>query len=184
MSKKIKSRPSIHQPSLFDSPSSPFRIPGLEPESPEAHPSIRDFVVEVKKRQNESSAAAADMELDTTALRPAAALSFISFGSGSSGNCAYIGDSESGILIDAGVEPDKVKTALKKNGLSMDNVKGICLTHDHSDHVRYVYTLVRKYQHIGVYCTPRVLQGLLRRLRGDDYLRQAADARQTVRGGI
>lgn len=78
MSKKIKYRPNIHQPSLFDSPSSPFRIPGLEPESPEAHPSIRDFVVEVKKRQNESSAAAADMELDTTALRPAAALSFIS----------------------------------------------------------------------------------------------------------
>ena len=29
--------------------------------------------------------------------------------------------------------------------------------------MRYVYTLVRKYQHIGVYCTPRVLQGLLRR---------------------
>ncbi|HAB40848.1 MAG TPA: MBL fold metallo-hydrolase [Porphyromonadaceae bacterium] len=163
MSKKIKYRPNIHQPSLFDSQTSPFRIPGLEPETPEAHPSIRDFVVEVKKRQQASSGTASNMELDTASLRPAAALSFISFGSGSSGNCAYIGDSEGGILIDAGVDPDKVKTALRQNGLSMDQVNGICLTHDHSDHVRYVYSLVRKYKHIGVYCTPRVLQGLLRR---------------------
>ena len=75
MSKKIKYRPNIHQPSLFDSQTSPFRIPGLEPETPEAHPSIRDFVVEVKKRQQASSGTASNMEIDTASLRPAAALS-------------------------------------------------------------------------------------------------------------
>lgn len=88
---------------------------------------------------------------------------FMSFGSGSSGNCAYIGDSTGGFLIDAGVDVKKVVEGLKAHGISMDQVKGICLTHDHSDHMRFAYGIVRKYRHIGVYCTLRVLGGLLRR---------------------
>ena len=90
-------------------------------------------------------------------------LRYISFGSGSSGNCTYIGDDTSGLLIDAGVEIPKVTDELKRNGISMESVKGIVLTHDHSDHVRFVYGIVRKYRHMGVYCTPRTLNGLLRR---------------------
>ncbi len=90
-------------------------------------------------------------------------LSFISFGSGSSGNCAYIGDSSTGLLIDAGVDMTTVVAELRRNGIDMSAIKGIVLTHDHSDHVRYVYTIVRKYRHIGVYCTPRTLNGMLRR---------------------
>jgi len=90
-------------------------------------------------------------------------LRFISFGSGSSGNCAFIGDESTGLLIDAGVDMTSVVAELRRNGIGMDSVKGILLTHDHSDHVRYVYTIVRKYRHIGVYCTPRTLTGLLRR---------------------
>ncbi|MDE6126873.1 MAG: MBL fold metallo-hydrolase, partial [Muribaculaceae bacterium] len=96
-------------------------------------------------------------------LIPADRLSFISFGCGSSCNCAYIGDSTAGLLIDAGVEADRVTEELRRYGIRMDHVKGILLTHDHSDHVRYVYSLVRKRPHIGVYCTPRVLNGILRR---------------------
>lgn len=90
-------------------------------------------------------------------------LSFISLGSGSSGNCAYIGDSSTGLLIDAGVDMTTVVAELRRNGIDMSAIKGIVLTHDHSDHVRYVYTIVRKYRHIGVYCTPRTLNGMLRR---------------------
>lgn len=96
-------------------------------------------------------------------VRPVDKLSFISFGSGSSGNCAYIGDGDSGFLVDAGVDSAHVILELQRNGISMDRVKGIILTHDHSDHVRYVYSFVRKYRHIAVYCTPRTLNGLLRR---------------------
>lgn len=94
---------------------------------------------------------------------PVDRLTFISFGSGSSGNCAYIGDGDSGLLIDAGVDSTSVIAELQRHGIGMDRIKGILLTHDHSDHVRFVYALVRKYRHIGVYCTPRTLNGLLRR---------------------
>lgn len=90
-------------------------------------------------------------------------LSFISFGSGSSGNCSYVGDGNTGLLIDAGVDFNTVVAELGRNGIPMNRVKGILLTHDHSDHVRFVYSFVRKYRHMAVYCTPRVLNGMLRR---------------------
>lgn len=91
------------------------------------------------------------------------AILFMSFGSGSSGNCSYVGDERSGFLIDAGVEGAIVENALRNVGISMTAVKGILLTHDHGDHVRYVYSLLRNHRHLLVYCTPRVLNGMLRR---------------------
>lgn len=91
------------------------------------------------------------------------ALRFISFGSGSSGNCAYIGTSTAGLLIDAGIDAGKVFDTLALNGVTPGMVKGICLTHDHGDHVRYVYQIARRYKHIHIYCTPRTLNGILRR---------------------
>ena len=89
-------------------------------------------------------------------------MQFASFGSGSSGNCAYLGNSRQGILIDAGVDMTHVFHDLAQNGISPSMVKGIILTHDHSDHVRYVYRIVRQYKHIHIYCTPKLMNGLLR----------------------
>ena len=91
------------------------------------------------------------------------ALRFISFGSGSSGNCAYIGNSGGGILMDAGIDVDRVFDTLAQNGIMPEMIKGICLTHDHGDHIRYVYQISRRYKHIRIYCTPRTLNGILRR---------------------
>ncbi len=91
-------------------------------------------------------------------------LAFISFGSGSSGNCAYIGTAQSGVLIDAGVDPQGVFDELRRNGIARDAVKGVVLTHDHQDHVRYVYKIVRDYnKQARVYCTMRLMNGMLRR---------------------
>lgn len=112
---------------------------------------------------NKPAAKPESMDIDTSALANAPELLFMSFGSGSSGNCAYLGTRSQGILIDAGVDPDTVAAAMKQNGLSMACVKGICVTHDHSDHVRYIYKLVRKRMDVGVFCTPKALNGMLRR---------------------
>ncbi|MBD5206760.1 MAG: MBL fold metallo-hydrolase [Bacteroidales bacterium] len=90
-------------------------------------------------------------------------LRYISFGSGSSGNSCYIGNSKGGFLIDAGLKADQVEAELASHGVTMKMVKGLLLTHDHSDHVRYAYNILRTNRHMGLYCTPRVLSGLLRR---------------------
>lgn len=94
---------------------------------------------------------------------PTSHLHFISFGSGSSGNSCYIGTPKGGIIVDAGVAPDTISAELARNGVRMNMVKGLLLTHDHSDHVRYAYNLLRNNKHMRVFCTPRVLTGLLRR---------------------
>lgn len=90
-------------------------------------------------------------------------LRFISLGSGSSGNCAYLGTDGEGLLIDAGIDVKTVFERLRRNGIDPTAVRGIILTHDHNDHVRYVYTMIRAYRHLRVCCTLRLLNGLLRR---------------------
>ncbi|MCH5224714.1 MAG: MBL fold metallo-hydrolase [Muribaculaceae bacterium] len=89
-------------------------------------------------------------------------LYYISFGSGSSGNSCYVGTSNGGVIIDAGLRADEIEARIKANGIDMKKVYGVLLTHDHSDHVKYAYTLVRNNRHMKVYCTNRVLNALLR----------------------
>lgn len=154
-----KLRINTSGPGLFDFFADDEPIP--EP----AAKKIRDFAISTsRKRQMQTAQATEAIDtVDTTSLAKADTLRFISFGSGSSGNCSYLGDSTTGLLIDAGVDAKTVLDGLTDNGLSIKNMTGILLTHDHSDHVRFVYQLVRKYTHIGIYCTPKTLNGLLRR---------------------
>lgn len=88
---------------------------------------------------------------------------YMSFGSGSSGNSCYVGTRNGGVIIDAGVRAEVITEALERVGIGMEKVKGILLTHDHTDHSKFVYTLLRCNKHLRLYCTPRVLTALLRR---------------------
>jgi len=95
--------------------------------------------------------------------KPDRRLRFMSIGSGSSGNCSYLGNGQSGMLIDAGTDANIILEALGDNGITPDSIKGILVTHDHSDHIRSVYTLLRKFRSVPFFCTPRALNGILRR---------------------
>lgn len=85
-----------------------------------------------------------------------------SFGSGSSGNCSYVGTAGGGLLIDAGIREDDVEAVLKQNGLRLSMVKGILLTHDHHDHVKHTYKILRNNKGISLFCTNRILNGMMR----------------------
>ncbi len=90
-------------------------------------------------------------------------IEYISFGSGSSGNSCYIGNTTEGIIVDAGIDPEIITDVLRRENIDIKRVKGLLLTHDHSDHTRYAYPLLRHNRHLRLFCTPRVLAGLLRR---------------------
>lgn len=169
MARKIKYSPKKQQPGLFDLTGDLFAGYPAEEPSDDALPPVEDFTVTRPRPSADTHISTRgiseidEVDRDRIASTNPEPILFISFGSGSSGNCSYVGDRSGGILIDAGIDPDKLRDDLRANGLNFDMIKGVCLTHDHSDHVRYVYTLVRKHPHIGVYCTPRTLSGLLRR---------------------
>ena len=88
-------------------------------------------------------------------------INFICLGSGSSGNCFYIGTPNCGILIDAGIAARNIKKHLKEAGIEMDNLRGILVTHDHADHIKALGSLGEKL-HIPVYSTSLVHQGIAR----------------------
>lgn len=117
----------------------------------------------VDMRRNVRASVLSELEIPIVDLNTAGSFRFMSFGSGSSGNCSYVGNENGGMLIDAGVDIKQVTEELKKNNIRPESIKGICLTHDHGDHIRYAYAFLRKYRTIGLFCTNRVLGGILRR---------------------
>ena len=75
-----------------------------------------------------------------------------SIASGSSGNCIYLGEEDGGILIDAGIRRKRIVTGLERKGLSLDDIKAIFITHEHSDHISGLGPVLRK-NPIPVYAT-------------------------------
>ena len=79
-----------------------------------------------------------------------------SLNSGSNGNCYYVGNDEEAILIDAGISCKETEIRMKRLGLSMLKVKALFISHEHSDHIRGVCVMAKKYN-IPVYITPGTL---------------------------
>lgn len=82
-------------------------------------------------------------------------LRFLSFGSGSSGNCYYIESDGEAIIIDAGIGIRTIKKYFSTYGINQSCIKSIFITHDHTDHVAAVASLAI-YLRIPVYATKMV----------------------------
>lgn len=66
--------------------------------------------------------------------------------SGSSANCTYVEVDGSGLLIDAGAGIRRTEALLNSVDSSLSNVKGIFITHEHSDHISGLKTITKKYR--------------------------------------
>ncbi|MCR5210879.1 MAG: MBL fold metallo-hydrolase [Lachnospiraceae bacterium] len=84
-----------------------------------------------------------------------------SIASGSSGNSIYIGSDKAHLLIDTGVSKKRIEEGLKELGLTGNDLSGILLTHEHSDHVQGLGVFLRKYQ-IPVYATQGTIDAVCR----------------------
>ncbi|MFI3325500.1 MAG: MBL fold metallo-hydrolase [Clostridia bacterium] len=72
--------------------------------------------------------------------------------SGSTGNSYFLGDKESGILIDAGKNCKQITLALELCEIPVTAVKAIILTHEHVDHVGALRVFAKKNK-IPAYCS-------------------------------
>ena len=86
-------------------------------------------------------------------------LRFISFGSGSRGNCYFLYTETDGLMIDAGVGVRALKKHCRDYGLSLARVHHLLITHDHADHIKCVGSLSHEF-HLPVYATKSVHNGI------------------------
>ena len=67
------------------------------------------------------------------------------FASGSGGNCLLVSDGDTHILIDAGISMRRIQTGLSRSSLAWNDITGVLITHEHSDHIYGLETLARRH---------------------------------------
>jgi phosphoribosyl 1,2-cyclic phosphodiesterase len=77
-------------------------------------------------------------------MTDASALTVSSLGSGSNGNAFLIEHGEQRILIDAGVPIRTLLACLKLRGLTPQSLTAALISHEHSDHVRALTSLLKR----------------------------------------
>ena len=86
-------------------------------------------------------------------------LKFCNLFSSSSGNCSYLESDNAKILIDCGTSAKKISEALSTFDRKIEDLDGILITHEHSDHIKGLNTICKKYN-IPVYANKETLQNI------------------------
>ena len=66
--------------------------------------------------------------------------------SGSTGNAVYVENDEHSFLIDVGLSGKKMEQLFANIDRDMKNLSGILVTHEHSDHIKGLGVIARKYK--------------------------------------
>ena len=70
--------------------------------------------------------------------------------SGSSANSSYVEVDGCGLLIDAGTGIRRTEALLNSVGSSLSDVRGIFITHEHTDHISGLKTITKKHRYLVV----------------------------------
>ncbi|HUC81826.1 MAG TPA: MBL fold metallo-hydrolase, partial [Flavisolibacter sp.] len=81
-----------------------------------------------------------------------------SIASGSNGNCYYVGNENEAILVDAGVSCKEIELRMKRAGLSLQKVKAVFVSHEHTDHISGLPVLAKKHQ-LPIFISTGTLKG-------------------------
>lgn len=65
--------------------------------------------------------------------------------SGSCGNCFYINNGDSSVVVDAGISRKQIVERLGYLGENPEKIKGIFITHEHTDHIKGADVLARQF---------------------------------------
>ena len=86
-------------------------------------------------------------------------LNFCSLYSGSSGNSLFVETENTRILVDAGMSCKKIEEALQSIEVNPSSINAILVTHEHSDHVKGISTISRKFD-IPVFSTKETFEAM------------------------
>ena len=82
-----------------------------------------------------------------------------SIASGSSGNCIYVGSGNTHLLVDTGISKKRIEEGLKKLEIKGEEIDGVLITHEHSDHIQGLGVLSRRYE-LPIYATKGTIEGI------------------------
>lgn len=83
-----------------------------------------------------------------------------SIASGSSGNCIFVGNDTTKLLVDVGISGKKIENGLKELGVSLEEIDAILITHEHIDHIKGLGVMARRY-HWPIYTTQLTKEAIL-----------------------
>lgn len=87
--------------------------------------------------------------------------------SGSSGNAILIASEKTRLLIDAGLSARQIALRLQSLGIAPDSINGVCISHEHGDHVAGLRVLQQRHG-IPVYTNAGTWKGIQRQPKGND----------------
>ncbi len=96
---------------------------------------------------------------------PADSMQIVTFASGSSGNCTLVSFDGRCFLIDAGISFKRIRENLALSGVQPDQLSAVLITHEHSDHISGLATMVKRCP-APVFATPVVAQMLRKSVPG------------------
>ena len=88
-------------------------------------------------------------------------ITFCTFASGSTGNCSFLATDTTRVLMDAGISTRRIEAHLQAMGTSLTEVDGVCVTHEHSDHIQALPVMQRKYG-VKLYANAGTVESLAR----------------------
>ncbi|MFU0826570.1 MAG: Phosphoribosyl 1,2-cyclic phosphodiesterase [Lachnoclostridium sp.] len=88
-------------------------------------------------------------------------MNLCSIASGSSGNCTFVGSKQTKLLVDAGISGKRIENGLNSIEISLQDIQGVLITHEHSDHIQGLGVLARRY-HIPIYGTAETINSILK----------------------
>ena len=104
------------------------------------------------------------------------------FASGSSGNAALFSSGETHLLIDMGISCRRICQSLAALGLTPNDLTGVFITHEHTDHIGGLATYIKKYR-TPIYAAPAVSRQLSYRLAGIEPLLRPVGLGESVSFG-
>ena len=84
---------------------------------------------------------------------------FCNIASGSSGNCTYVGDENTHLMIDAGISGKRIEEGLNDLDLTTGDMTGVLITHEHTDHIGGLGVIARRYG-IPIYATHGTIEAM------------------------
>ncbi len=88
-------------------------------------------------------------------------MNLCSIASGSSGNCTFVGSTQTKLLVDAGISGKRIENGLNSIEVSPQDIQGVLITHEHADHIQGVGVLARRYN-TPIYGTAETINSILK----------------------